>query len=250
MSEGLPPELLVCENKGPCNAAWMLHGSEGTAMWFARKPTRAKLTVVRSSPDNILIRRTDTTDGITATYAGSLRGDHYSGTIIFGSGEGGEASTGTWTASVPQTTCPPAAGLDPADAMRIGQTALMFHLEQSALDCYVVAAKAGDATAQTAVGLLYYQGGNGAEPDYAKAFFWLHKAADQGVYVAQRRVAEMYLAGQGTAHNPDLAHNYTARADEQKHDVERRQDLEDREKDRQAQILSSFVMGASFGLFF
>jgi hypothetical protein len=51
-SNALPSELLVCENNGPCNAAWTLHGSEGTATWFDRKTTHAKLTVIRSAPDD------------------------------------------------------------------------------------------------------------------------------------------------------------------------------------------------------
>lgn len=246
----LPSQLLVCENNGVCNAAWLLNGSEGTAIWFARNPVRAKLTVVRSAPDDILIRRTDLTDGLTAVYAGRLRGDHYSGTIIYSSpGHPGD-TTGTWTAVVPQTTCDTHSGIEAADALRIGQNALMFHRDLDALGCYTVAASDGDATAQVAVGLIYYQGRPNVAQDYKQAFFWLKKAADQGVYAAQRTVAEMYLAGQGTPRDATLAGIYKARADEQKHDLERRQDLAEREADRRNQLLSSFVLGASFGLFF
>jgi len=257
----LPSELLVCENGGVCNAAWSFQGSSGTGIWFTRKPTRATLAIVRSEPDYIMIRRTDTTDGVSATYAGSLRGDHYAGTIVWSTpGHPGEA-TGSWTASVPQTACATQSGLEAADAMRIGQYALMFKRDQDALDCYIVAAKAGDATAQAAVGLLYYQGHGAVAQDYTQAFFWLHKAADQGVFAAQRTVEEMYTAGQGTQANPTLAAIYTARADEQKHDMERRQDAEERAQarreesaeraaDRVNNLLSSFVLGASFGLFF
>jgi TPR repeat protein len=144
--------------------------------------------------------------------------------------------------------------------MRIGQYALMFKRNNDALGCYIVAANAGDATAQTAVGLLYYQG-RGVDQDYTKAFFWLHKAADQGVYAAQRSVAEMYTAGLGTKRDSTLAAIYSARADEQKHDMERRQEIEERAQarreehaeraaDRASRVLSSFVLGASFGLFF
>jgi hypothetical protein len=71
----------------------------------------------------------------------------------------------------------------------------------------------------------------------------------------------MYTAGLGTNRDSTLAAIYTARADEQKHDMERRQDLEERAQarreehaeraaDRVNQLLSSFVLGASFGLFF
>jgi hypothetical protein len=252
----LPPNLLVCENHGACNAAWIFNGNQGTATWFTRNPVKANLTVDRAEPDYIRIRRTDTTDGASAVYAGSLHGDHYSGTIIYSSpGHPGD-TTGTWTATVPQTTCDPQANLDSADAQRIGQTALMFHEDHDAFNCYIVAAKDGDSTAQTAVGLIYYQGRGDIAQDYTQAFFWLHKAADQGVYAAQRLVAEMYTAGQGTSRDATLAGIYTARADEQKHDLERQQDLEERATehaeraaDRNAQVMSSFVLGATFGAF-
>jgi TPR repeat protein len=137
----------------------------------------------------------------------------------------------------------------------------MFKRDRDALNCYIVAAKQGDATAQTAVGLLFYQGRGGADQDYKEAFFWLHKAADQGVYAAQRTIAEMYTAGQGTQRDPTMAKIYAERADEQKHDMERRQDAKERAQarseehaeraaDRANHLLSSFVLGASFGLFF
>jgi hypothetical protein len=245
----LPPNLLVCENHGACNAAWVFNGSEGTATWFTRNPVKATLTVIRSEPDYIQIRRTDTTDGVSAIYAGSPHGDHYAGTIIYSSpGHAGD-STGTWTASIPDTTCDPKANLDSADALRIGQNALMFHQDHDAFTCYIAAAKAGDSNAQMVVGLIYYQGRGDIAQNYTEAFRWLHKAADQGVYPAQRLVAEMYTAGQGTQKDPTLAGIYTARADEQKHDQERQQDLAERAADRNAQILSSFVLGASFGAF-
>ena len=252
-STTLPSELLVCENNNVCNAAWIMHGAEGTGTWFSRNPTKAKLTVLRADPDYIVISRTDTTDAVTAKYTGSLHGDHYSGTIIVSTpGHPGEA-TGTWTATIPQTACDPHASLEPADALRIGQNALMFKRDHDAFGCYIVAAKAGDATAQTAVGLIYYQGRETIPQDYTQAFFWLHKAADQGVYAAQRTVAEMYAAGQGTTRDATLAGIYTKRADEQKHDLERQQDrqydAQQRAADRSAQVLSSFVLGASFGMF-
>ena len=249
----LPTELLVCENN-VCNAAWILHGSEGTGTWFARKPVKAKLTVLRSEPDYILISRTDTTDGVTAKYAGSLHGDHYAGTIVWSAPGNPGGASGTWTATVPKTNCDQQGDLDAAEALALGQNALMFKRDRDALGCYIVAAKTGDATAQTAVGLTYYQGRENIPQDYTQAFFWLHKAADQGVYAAQRTVAEMYAAGQGTNRDATLAGIYNRRADEQKRDLERQQDrqydAQQRAADRGAQVLSSFVLGASFGLFF
>jgi hypothetical protein len=78
-SPSLPSELLVCENHGACNAAWILNGSTGTGTWFARNPVKANLTVDRADSDYIRIRRTDTTDGVSAVYAGSPHGNQYSG---------------------------------------------------------------------------------------------------------------------------------------------------------------------------
>jgi len=248
-SSALPPNLLVCENHGACNAAWIFTGSEGTGTWFLRNPVTAILIVEHAEPDYLRIRRTDTTDGVSAIYAGSLHGDHYSGTIVYSSPDHPGEATGTWTATIPQTNCDPAANLDSPAALRIGQTALMFHKDRDAFTCYIAAANAGDSTAQTAVGLIYYQGRGDIPQDYAQAFLWLHKAADQGVYAAQRLVAEMCTAGQGTQKDPTLAGIYTARADEQKHDLERQQDLADRAADRNAQVTSSFVLGATFGAF-
>ncbi len=253
-SVAAPQELLVCENKGACNAAWSFRGNNGTGTWFGRKATSASLEIVRLEPDYIVIRRTDPEGKGSATYAASLRGDRYVGTIIWSAPGNPGSSTGSWTATVPQTNCSGQQGLDADGAIRIGQYALMFKRDKDSLSCYLVAARAGDATAQTAVGLFYYQGRETIPQDYGQAFVWLRKAADQGVYAAQRTVAEMYTAGQGTQRDSTMARIYTARADEQKHDLERRQDAAEqaqaRTEDRMSRLLSGFVLGASFGLLF
>jgi hypothetical protein len=248
----IPPQLLECEGTGPCNAAWTITGSQGTATWFAQTTTRAKLTVVRSDPTDILIRRTDTSDGNSAVYAGSRHGDELSGTVVWSTPDHPGQSSGTWSATVPQTVCDTQANLTSADALRIGQNALMFHQQHEALDCYIVAAKTGDPLAQTAVGLLFYQGRNGVTQDYKQALFWLRKAADQGVYAAQKTIADMYTLGQGTAPDPNLAHFYAGKADEQKREAERREDRADRAAAARNNALTGFVMGAVFGalLFF
>lgn len=256
---GLPPRLLECEAKGPCNAAWIIEGSTGEATWFLRTPVRATLTIIHSDPDDIVIRRTDLTDGNSAVYSGTLRGDTYSGAVILSSpGHPGGAS-GHWSASVPQTTCD--ANLSSEDALRIGRNALMFNLRRAAFDCYIVAAKAGDSTAQTAVGLIYYQGTNSEVPqNYDQALFWLQKAATHEVYAADKTLADMYMLGQGTKRDPALSKFYADKAADLKHDMEREQDREERAEarleehqeraaDRGAQVLTGFVMAATFGAF-
>ena len=130
-----PRELLVCENKGQCNAAWSFTGNEGVGTWFGRKAIKASLSVVRLEPDYIVIRRTDLEGGGSATYAGTLRGDHYAGSIIWSTPANPGSSTGSWTATIPQTNCSAFRDLDRADAIRIGQYALMFKRDSDALGC-------------------------------------------------------------------------------------------------------------------
>lgn len=245
---GLPPLLLECEGTGPCNGAWSTHGSEGTAIWFAQNPVRAKLEVVRSAQDDILIRRTDTSDRNFAVYSGARHGNQISGTVIWSSPGHPGGSSGTWSASVPQTVCQAEANLTSRDALRIGQNALMFRREKDALGCYVVAAKTGDPLAEMAVGMIYYHGQDTAVPqDYKQALFWLRKAADQGVYAAQKTVSDMYMLGQGTPRDAELSRFYAEKAAEQKRDWERAQDRANRAASSAAGALTGFVMGTIFG---
>ena len=258
---GLPSRLLECENNGPCNAAWTIDGSTGKATWFLQKPVRAELTVIRFAPDDILIRRVDTTDGNSAVYSGALHGDSYSGAVVWSSPGHPGTYSGHWSASVPQTGCDANSDLSSEDALRIGRTALMFNFQRDAFDWYVIAAKTGDATAQTAVGLIYYQGTSKDVPqNYEKALFWLQKAASQNVYAAEKTLADMYMLGQGTKRDPELSRFYASKAAEQKRDMEREQDRqeraearreehEERAADRGAQVLTGFVMAATFGAF-
>jgi len=256
-SSGLPRRLIECEGNGPCNGAWTFDGLSGTATWFLQSPVRATLTIVRTDPGEITIRRTDLSDGNSAVYHGTRKGDTYSGAVIWSAPNNPGGASGHWTASIPQTTCGENSNLSPADAMRVGQNALMFDLERDAFGCYLVAAKANDPMAQTAVGLIYYQGRTRDVPqDYSQAFLWLRKAADAGIYAAQRTVSDMYMLGQGTAKDRELSKFYGDKAAEQKrdweHQKERAEDRADRAADRSANAMTGFVMGAAFGalLFF
>jgi len=258
-AQAFPSRLLECEGNGLCNAAWTIDGSTGKATWFTQTPVHAELTVIRSDPDYILIRRTDLNDANSAVYTGTRRGDTYSGTVVWSSpGHPGD-STGHWSASVPQTACDPNATLSPEDALRIGRNALMFNLKRAAFDCYISAAKSGDAQAQTAIGLIYYLGSNTEVPqDYKEAFFWLTKAAAQDSYAAQEKLADMYMLGQGTPRDSQLSRYYADKAAAQKQDMQREQDRqerlqarqmehEERAADRDAYLLSNFVMAAVLG---
>ena len=60
-------------------------------------------------------------------------------------------------------------------------------------------AERGDAFDQLRLGLTYYWGEEGVQPDYAAAAYWYRAAADQGVALAQRWLGDLYGEGQGVA---------------------------------------------------
>ena len=70
----------------------------------------------------------------------------------------------------------------------------------------------------------------------------------------------MYMLGQGTKRDPKLSRFYAGKAAEQKRDMEREQDRQERAEarreehekraaDRGTQVLTGFVMAATFGAF-
>lgn len=65
-----------------------------------------------------------------------------------------------------------------------------------ATDPLQMAAESGDATAQYKLGLRYNQNGVSVE-DFKKGFFWIKKAALQGMAKARFSVGDMYCSGQG-----------------------------------------------------
>ncbi|HLJ88854.1 MAG TPA: hypothetical protein VKZ53_18690 [Candidatus Angelobacter sp.] len=78
--------------------------------------------------------------------------------------------------------------------------------------------------AQTAVGLIYYQGNNAEIPqNYPQAFFWLSKAAAQDSYAAEKKLVDMYMLGQGTPRNAEIVRFYGEKAADLKHGTRTRQ---------------------------
>ena len=72
-------------------------------------------------------------------------------------------------------------------------------VEQSFKDAvkwYRKAADQGDADAQSNLGLMYYKG-QGVEQDFKEAFKWYQKTADQGEAKAQSNLGVMYRDGLG-----------------------------------------------------
>ena len=87
----------------------------------------------------------------------------------------------------------------------------MFYLGQgtpqnyeTALKWYRLAAKQGNAMAQTSLGGMYYQG-KGIAQDYNAAVEWYRKASRQKHANAQFRLSFCYQAGHGVPENKVLA---------------------------------------------
>jgi TPR repeat protein len=66
-------------------------------------------------------------------------------------------------------------------------------------------AEAGDANAQSNLGVMY-KNGQGVEQDFKKALKWWQKAADQGNAIAQSNLGFMYYNGQGVEQNDVTAY--------------------------------------------
>jgi tetratricopeptide (TPR) repeat protein len=78
---------------------------------------------------------------------------------------------------------------------------------KTALAMFTKAANKGDATAQSNLGHLYYEG-RGVPQDYNQAVLWHRKAADQGYAKAQYNLGLMYVYGQGVTQDYVEAHRW------------------------------------------
>jgi hypothetical protein len=72
-------------------------------------------------------------------------------------------------------------------------------------------AEAGDARAQSVLGLLYY-GGYGVQQDDAEALNWFRRAADQDDAVAERNLGVMFSEGRGVPQDQAEAAKWLRRA--------------------------------------
>ncbi len=88
----------------------------------------------------------------------------------------------------------------------------MLALEESK-----IMAKYGDASAQCALGIIYYKG-IGVEQSYAEAFKWFSLAAEQGYALAQYNLSVLYWNGDGVEPSKSMSEYWLARAVEQGHD--------------------------------
>jgi len=85
-----------------------------------------------------------------------------------------------------------------------------------AADWHLLAAEAGLADAQFALGYLLEKGtANGTvldTPDFVGAVHWYSRAANQGFGPAQQNLAQLHMRGQGTARDLTLAYKWFALA--------------------------------------
>ena len=85
-----------------------------------------------------------------------------------------------------------------------------------AADWHLLAAKAGLADAQFALGYLLEKGkANGTvldTPDFVGAVHWYSRAANQGFGPAQQNLGQLHMKGQGTARDLTLAYKWFALA--------------------------------------
>lgn len=72
----------------------------------------------------------------------------------------------------------------------------------------------GDADAQVALGVMYFEG-KGVPQDYLAAFNWYQRSAEQGHAMAQFNLGNMYLNGEGVRKDQSVAANWLRMAAEQ-----------------------------------
>ncbi len=89
-------------------------------------------------------------------------------------------------------------------------------VERKPLNELLPLAVAGNATAQTVLGVIYGTG-RGVPQDSEKSVYWYSQAANAGLAVAQANLAFMYFKGEGVPQNDSLAFYWAEKAAAQGH---------------------------------
>jgi TPR repeat protein len=84
----------------------------------------------------------------------------------------------------------------------------------TALKEFLPLAESGQASAEAAVGQMYFEG-KGVKPDMKEAARWLEPAASKGMARAQFLLGKLYLSGEGVAADPVKAAALTKAAADQ-----------------------------------
>jgi TPR repeat protein len=174
---GVPPQILECELNQYCDGLWTLNGTTGKAVWPRNPAVLADLSVESFSPDKIVIRRKDTSpDGFSVVYTGRLDRNRITGTALAHVGD--KSVTYNWTAIIPATSCmrTDVLRLSTQEALDVGKIAQRFSLKSDAFNCYLIAARNGDAVAQNTVADMYKRG-EGTLVSLFQSQYWSEKAA-------------------------------------------------------------------------
>jgi hypothetical protein len=116
-----------------------------------------------------------------------------------------------------------ASNAPPADSSSVPSSAPS--VETANFDQLKQMAENGDASAENALGLRYFQGDekDGIQSDEREAFRWFSKAAEHGNLAAQAKLGSLYWGGRGVAKDLNQAYFWTvlarARGDEQNKDL-------------------------------
>ncbi|MCT7461342.1 sel1 repeat family protein [Aliarcobacter cryaerophilus] len=100
---------------------------------------------------------------------------------------------------------------DPAAKYNLGRMYLggeefsVYHDHEKAVDLFLQSANQGYTKAQLKLGTMHQSGLAGVDESYAKAAYWLQKAADKGDSEAQNLLGVMYWNGRGVNKNQETA---------------------------------------------
>jgi len=172
-----PPQILECELNQYCDGLWTLNGTTGKAVWPRNPAVLADLSIESFSPDKIVIRRKDTSPhGFSVEYTGRLDRNRITGTALAHAGD--KSVTYNWTAIIPATSCmrTDVLRLSTQEALDVGKIAQRFSLKSDAFNCYLIAARNGDAVAQNTVADMYKRG-EGTPVNLFQSQYWSEKAA-------------------------------------------------------------------------
>ena len=100
---------------------------------------------------------------------------------------------------------------DPAGLYEQGRDAFHAGDMESALELFTAAAEAGEVKATGMLAYMYLTG-EGTEADPELAFKWASQGAEQGYAYAQGILGNMYITGEGVEQDPELARQWFEKA--------------------------------------
>lgn len=85
---------------------------------------------------------------------------------------------------------------------------------EEAVTWYEKGAQLGNAECMEILGCLYFQGGEGLDADYGKAFYWLDRCHQMGTLQSYSKLAFLYMKGQGCEADEERARELFEKAAE------------------------------------